>query len=102
MADPHPTAFRTSSWSMSTGFGSIATASSTRAPSPSASSYSADVCAAVQYAHGNLVVHRDLKAGNILVTADGTPKLLDFGIAKLIRTEFDTLAAAETRPELRP
>lgn len=61
-----------------------------------------DVCAAVQYAHGNLVVHRDLKAGNILVTADGTPKLLDFGIAKLIRTEFDTLAAAETRPELRP
>ena len=61
-----------------------------------------DVCAAVQYAHGNLVVHRDLKAGNILVTADGVPKLLDFGIAKLIRTEFDTLAAAETRPELRP
>jgi serine/threonine protein kinase len=61
-----------------------------------------DVCAAVQYAHGNLVVHRDLKAGNILVTADGMPKLLDFGIAKLMRTEFDTLAAAETRPELRP
>ena len=61
-----------------------------------------DVCAAVQYAHGNLVVHRDLKAGNILVTADGVPKLLDFGIAKLIRNEFDTLAAAETRPELRP
>jgi serine/threonine protein kinase len=61
-----------------------------------------DVCAAVQYAHGNLVVHRDLKAGNILVTAEGVPKLLDFGIAKLIRTEFDTLAAAETRPELRP
>jgi serine/threonine protein kinase len=61
-----------------------------------------DVCAAVQYAHGNLVVHRDLKAGNILVTAEGIPKLLDFGIAKLIRTEFSTLAAAETRPELRP
>jgi eukaryotic-like serine/threonine-protein kinase len=61
-----------------------------------------DVCAAVQYAHGNLVVHRDLKAGNILVTAEGVPKLLDFGIAKLIRNEFDTLAAAETRPELRP
>lgn len=61
-----------------------------------------DVCAAVQYAHGNLIVHRDLKAGNILVTAEGTPKLLDFGIAKLIRTEHSAAAAAETRPELRP
>jgi eukaryotic-like serine/threonine-protein kinase len=39
------------------------------------------VCAAVQYAHQHLVIHRDIKAGNILVTPDGTPKLLDFGIA---------------------
>ena len=42
------------------------------------------VCGAVDYAHRNMVVHRDLKPGNILVTAEGVPMLLDFGIAKLL------------------
>ena len=42
------------------------------------------MCAGVQYAHENLVVHRDIKPDNILVTRDGTPKLLEFGVAKLV------------------
>lgn len=48
------------------------------------------VCAAVQFAHQNLVVHRDLKPGNILVTEDCEPKLLDFGIAKLLAPDDET------------
>jgi len=46
------------------------------------------VCSAIQYSHQNLVVHRDIKPSNIIVTADGTPKLLDFGIAKLIQPDL--------------
>jgi serine/threonine protein kinase len=48
------------------------------------------VCEAVSYAHRNLVIHRDLKPDNILVAANGEPKLLDFGVAKLLDTELDS------------
>jgi tetratricopeptide (TPR) repeat protein len=56
------------------------------------------VCQAVQYAHQNLIVHRDIKPDNVLVCADGTPKLLDFGIAKLLSVaDPDGGAAPGTR-----
>ena len=55
------------------------------------------VCAGLQYAHQNLVVHRDIKPSNILVEADGTPKILDFGIAKLLAPELGFEREARTR-----
>jgi serine/threonine protein kinase len=60
------------------------------------------VCDAVQYAHKNLVVHGDIKPGNILVTADGTAKLLDFGIAKLVGSGTGDDALPLTRGDARP
>ena len=61
-----------------------------------------DICGAVHYAHQNLVVHRDIKPGNILVTADGQVKLLDFGIAKILTIDEEDALTREGERILTP
>src|SRR5205814_7700273 len=60
------------------------------------------VCAAVERSHRDRIVHRDLKPTNILVTPEGEPKILDFGIAKLLQIEETPDATAGTQQRFTP
>ena len=60
------------------------------------------VAHALQHAHQNLIVHRDIKPSNILVTKDGIPKLVDFGIAKLVATQLDPAESDSTHQPASP
>lgn len=59
------------------------------------------VCSAVSYAHQNLVVHRDLKPSNVFINKDGEPKLLDFGISKLLSPDWDATTTEATATQFR-
>jgi len=67
-----------------------------RMPWPARLQLFRSVCAAVEYAHRNLVIHRDIKPANILVAKDGIPKLLDFGVAKLLDPAWGDLRLTKT------